>query len=192
MGADRPPLVGGRRRGGTDRTIEGRAEPVTPSRPLPDAASPLGRKLAAFRDIERGFDPAVFLRNAEATFRRIVEAFAAGDRNALRSLLTDGAYGVFEGAINAREAAGQAQRSEIRAIQSATIESADILPGGPGGGRRGQIAVRFVSDQISVLNGADGQPLTGTDAVTELVDRWVFERLYPGEAAWRLAESKPV
>ncbi len=49
-----------------------------------------------------------------------------------------------------------------------------------------------MSDQISLLTGADGAPLTGTDAVTELVDRWLFERLYPGEAAWRLAESRPV
>ena len=190
VGADRPPA--GDVRGRTPETIEGRAEPVPSARPLPDPASPVGRKLAGFRDLERGFDPTLFLRNAEASFRRIVEAFAAGDRNVLRSLLTDGAYNVFEGAIRAREAAGQTQRSEIRVIQQATIESAEVLPGGPGGGRRGLIEVRFVSDQISLLSGSDGAPLTGTDAVTELVDRWLFERLYPGEAAWRLAESRPV
>ncbi len=190
IGADRPPVGPVRRT--APETIDGRAEPVSAARPLPDPASPVGRKLAAFRDIERGFDPAVFLRNAEASFRRIVEAFAAGDRHVLRSLLTDGAYTVFEGAIRAREAMGQTQRSEIRAIQQATIERAELLPGGPGGGRRGQVEVRFVSDQISLLTGTDGAPVTGTDAVTELVDRWVFERLYPGEAAWRLAESRPV
>ena len=191
MGADRPAVMNPRRRP-ADRVIEGRAEPVAPVRPLPEPSSPVGRKLAQLRDVERGFDPAAFLRHAETVFRRVVEAFAAGDRNALRGTLTDEAFVVFEGAITAREAAGQAQRSEIRTVQSATIESADLVAGGPGGGRRGLIEVRFVSDQVSVLTGADGLPVTGADAVTELTDRWVFERSYPGEAAWRLAETRPV
>ncbi len=173
-------------------TIEGRSEPTPPSRPLPDPASPLGRRLASFRDVERGFDPAVFLRGAEAAFRRIVEAFASGDRAALRSLLTDPTFRAFEQVIAQRESDGQTQRSEIRSVHQATIEEARLVDERPSGGRRALIDVRFVSDQINLTLAADGQPVLGTDAVTELVDRWVFERLYPGDVTWRLAEASSV
>lgn len=170
--------------------LEGKAEPAgAPVRPLPVASSPVGGRLAAFREVERGFDPAHFLRGAETAFRRIVEAFAGGDRAVLRSLLTDGVYQSFDQAISAREAAGQTQRAEVRAIQSATIEEAKLVQIGEGS-RRGSIEVRFVSDQVSLVLGADGQPVSGADAVTELADRWVFERLYPGEATWRLADAR--
>ena len=170
--------------------VEGRAEPTTPARPLPDQNSPVGQRLASIKTVDRNFDPAAFLRGAEAAFRRIVEAFAAGDRTALRPLLTESAYQSFEGAITARETAGQTQRGEVKAIQQATIEQATLLDGGPGGGQRVLIEVRFVSDQISMTVGSDGQPLTGTDAVTELADRWIFERLFPGETTWRLGEAR--
>lgn len=171
--------------------VEARAEePAAPARPLPDPASPVGRQLAALRELDRSFDAAAFLRGAEAAFRRIVGAFAAGDRQALRSLLTETAYASFEAAITAREAAGQTQRSEIRAIPQVEITGAEIADGGPGGGKRARVEMRFVSDQVSVLIGADKQPITGTDAVTELADIWVFERLYPGEPSWRLAEAR--
>ncbi len=170
--------------------VEGRAEPAAAARPLPDANSPVGQRLAAIKSVERSFEPASFLRGAETAFRRIVEAFAAGDRTALRPLLTEAAFQSFEGAITAREAAGQTQRGEVKAIQQATIEQAQLVEGGPGGGKKALIEVRFVSDQISMTIGADGQPITGTDAVTELADRWVFERLFPGETTWRLGEAR--
>ncbi len=196
-GADRPSMPAG----GPRPTIvaapklEARPEEQqAPVRPLPDPASPLGAQLATLRELDRSFDAAAFLRGAEGAFRRIVTAFAAGDRQALRSLLTVEAFGSFEAAITAREAAGQSQRAEIRAIQQATIERVEIAGAGAGTGtgtgRRASIECRFVSDQVSVLTGADREPLTGTDAVTELADAWVFERSYPGEPSWRLAEAR--
>ena len=187
-GLEAPAAAPGRRPAAP--VIEGRAEPATQARPLPDPTSPVGVRLASIRTVERSFDAAAFLRGAEAAFRRIVEGFAAGDRNALRPLLTDAAFASFDGAITAREAAGQTQRGEVKSIQAATIEQAQLVDGPAGGGKRALIEVRFVSDQISMTIGPDGLPITGTDAVTELADRWIFERLYPGEATWRLGEAR--
>lgn len=189
-GAERPslPNVGVRPAVMAPRPEARSEEPPAPVRALPDPASPLGAQLVRLRELDRTFDAAAFLRGAEGAFRRIVTAFAAGDRQALRSLLTVEAFGSFEAAITAREAAGQTQRAEIRAIQQATIERVDIADAGAG--KRAAIECRFVSDQVSVLTGADREPLTGTDAVTELADSWVFERSYPGEPSWRLAEAR--
>ena len=192
-GAERPTLpMGVRRPAPPASPLDGKPdEERAPVRPLPDPAGPVGEKIARLRELDRSFDAAAFLRGAEGAFRRIVTSFASGDRQALRSLLSTEAYGSFEAAITAREAAGQTQRADIRNIHQATIESVDLTgSGGANGAKRAAIECRFVSDQVSVLLGADKQPLTGTDGVTELADIWVFERFYPGEPSWRLAEAR--
>ena len=167
--------------------IEGRAEPAqpVPARPLPDPASPVGQTLAHMREIDRAFDPQRFLEGAESAFHLIVANFAAGDRARLRPLLTEETFAAFEGAITARETAGETQRAEIRAINAATIDEAKLL------GTLASITVRFVSDQISLTTGQNGQVVTGTDAVTEIVDLWTFERQLdaPGPA-WRLSSTR--
>ena len=165
--------------------IDAQAEPAAPARPLPDPASPVGITLQRMRGVDANFDPAFFLRGGEFAFRMIVEAFARGDRVALRPLLDDDTYRSFETAIAGREAAGQTQRSELRDIHAATIEEASL------DGTQGRITVRFVSDQINETQGADGKPVAGTDAVTEIVDIWTFQRdLSQPDPAWRLAAAR--
>ncbi len=166
-------------------TIDAKAEPVAPVRPLPDAGSPVGVALQRMRQVDRTFDPARFLEGADAAFRMIVTAYAAGDRVALRPLLGDETYRSFETAIAARETAGETQKSEIRSIQSATIEAAHLA------GTIGTITVKFVSDQVSETLDRDGRPVQGTDAVTEITDLWTFERdLAQSDPAWRLTEAR--
>ena len=60
--------------------------------------------------------------------------------------------GAFESAIAAREAAGETQRTEIHAIHSATIETADLR------GTIADVTVRFVSDQVNLTLGQRRQP----------------------------------
>ncbi len=170
--------------------IDGRAEPAPaaatpPARALPEPSSPAGQALARMQRLPGGFDPANFLAGAEQAFRMIVEAFARGDRDTLRNLLADETYRAFEGAIAAREAAGQKQTTEIRAIASATIEAATLLD------MLATITVRFVSDQVNVTTGADGTPVAGTDAVTEITDVWTFERAMDArDPTWRLVAAR--
>jgi predicted lipid-binding transport protein (Tim44 family) len=167
--------------------IEGRAEPsaAAPSRPVPDPASPIGQSLARMRAIDPTFDGARFLDGAEKAFRIIVGAFASGDRVALRSLLSDDTYRAFTQAIEAREAVGQVQVTEIRRMETVAVEAADL---------RGSVAVvtvRFVSDQVSLTRDKDGHPVVGTDAVTEITDLWTFERdLAMRDPTWRLVAAR--
>ena len=160
-------------------------EPAVPTRALPDPASLVGQELARMKTADRDFDPAHFLSGAEAAFRMIVAAFAAGDRVALRPLLADETYHSFEQAIAAREAAGETQRSEIRGIEQATIEQASLA------GTHAAITVRIVSDQVAETLGADSRPVAGADAVAEITDLWTFERdLSDSNPAWRLAAAR--
>ncbi len=166
--------------------IEGHADPVQPSgRAVPDPGSPLGQMLARMKAIDRSFDPGGFLDGAEKAFRLIVAAFAAGDRPRLRGLVSDEVYRAFNEAITAREQAGHTQTTEIKDVPSATIEEADLR------GTVAQATVRFVSDQVSLTKDSAGQPLAGTDAVTEITDVWTFERdLSSQDPTWRLVSVR--
>ncbi len=167
--------------------IEGKAEaPTSPGRPVPDQASAVGQALASIVRVDPAFDPERFLAGAEAAFRMIVTEFAAGNRDALRSLLTQQTFTVFEGVIAAREAAGETQTSEIRGVHEAVIEEAVL------NGTMAEITVRFVSDQISQTLDREGKVVAGADAVTELRDVWSFLRdlSVRNDPTWRLAQAR--
>ena len=151
---------------------------------VPDARSPAGRALARIREADPSFDPSAFLAGAEGAFRMIVEAFAKGDRETLRNLLSDDTYAGFEHAIAERERAGHRQRTEIRAVTEAAIEAADLR------GTTADVTVRFVSDQVNMTTDASGHIVAGADAVTELVDIWTFQRdLRSEDPTWRLVAT---
>ena len=185
-GYERPPAAYQPQVAPAAPVIEGRTEPALQpvARVLPDPNSPIGQTLGSMHATDPGFDPTAFLNGAEQAFRIIVDAFAKGDRATLRPLLSDSTYAAFDGAITARDAAGQTQVSEMRAIQASTIEHAELA------GSIAKLTVRFVSDQISYTKDANGNPVAGTDAVTELVDLWSFEHdLSSRDPIWRLVAA---
>ncbi len=165
--------------------IDGLAEPAQAgARSLPDPAGPVGRTLAAIRAADKRFDAAQFLSGAEHAFRMIVTAFAAGDRDRLRTLLAAETYAAFERVIAAREQAGETQRTEIREIEETTITDATLS------GQDASIVVRFISRQVNMTTDKSGNPVAGTDAVTEISDIWTFERrLGQPDLTWRLATA---
>lgn len=186
QGYERPEAPQAAARSAEGPVIEGVAErPPVPARPLPDPASPAAQALARMQRAERTFSAVRFLEGAEAAFRMIVDAFAAGDRAKLRPLLSNDTYQAFDAAIAAREQAGETQRTDVRAIQSATIEGADL------NGSLAAIIVRFVSDQVNLTTARDGSVVHGTEAVTEIIDLWTFERdLASSDPTWRLVAAR--
>lgn len=165
--------------------IEAAAEPpAAAARALPDPASATGQTLAEIGRRDPRFDPAQFLAGAERAFRLIVVAFAAGDRARLRPLLGDDTYAAFDRAIAAREAAGDREEAEVRAIHDAALQEASLA------GQIASITVRFVSEQINRVTGPDGQVRAGTGQPVEHADIWTFTRdLARADLAWRLAAA---
>jgi len=111
----------------------------------------------------------------------IVQAFASGDRGTLRALLSDDAFAGFAKVLDRREAAGERQRTELRAVNDVAIEAADLR------GTVADITVRFVTDQINLTTDRNGDVVSGSDAVTELTDLWTFQRdLTSPDPTWKL------
>lgn len=74
---------------------------------------------------DRSFHPRQFLQGARGAYEMIVDAFARGDRTALRPLLDDDVYEAWDAAITQREAAGSEAWRLLR-TKRAEIESADL------------------------------------------------------------------
>jgi predicted lipid-binding transport protein (Tim44 family) len=160
-------------------------EPDGTRRVVPDPRSPVGQALMRIRGVDPSFEPEGFLHGAEGAFRMIVEAFARGDRDTLRMLLSEDTYGGFEGEISRREAAGESQRSEVRAMQETKIDAADLR------GTVADVTVRFISDQVNLTTAKDGSVVAGAEAVTELVDIWTFQRdLRSQDPTWKLVATQ--
>ena len=192
QGFERPPQADGRPAGydprGARPGVDGAQEDAAPppvagsARPtIPDRRSPVGQALARIVAADATFDPARFLDGAESAFRMIVQAFAAGDRDTLRALLSADAYAGFANVLDGRERAGERQRTELRAVNEVAIEEADLR------GNVADVTVRFVTDQINMTTGRDGEVVSGSDAITELTDLWTFQRdLSSGDPTWKL------
>ena len=158
------------------------------SRPTPVSSqlpAAVAQSVSRMRGVDPGFEPGQFLNGAEGAFRMIVQAFATGDRATLRGLLADDVYGGFEGAITARENAGEKQRTEIRAMNDVAIDAAELR------GTVADVTVRFVSDQVNITMAADGSVAAGSDAITELTDLWTFQRdLAQPDPTWKLVATR--
>ena len=186
-GFERPAVVPPPAAAAQPPIIEARAEPVSGPRIahiLPDPTSAAAQALVAMRRAGN-FDPEQFLNGAAQAFAMIVGAFAAGDRATLQPLLSAEMFAAFVEAIDARAARGETQRSELRGISEIRIVGASLKDS------LASIELRIVSDQISLTLDHAGQPLSGTDAVTELADIWSFERdLTAADPTWRLTGAR--
>ena len=120
---------------------------------------------------DRNFELAPFIGGAQDAFVMIVEAFAAGDRELLKSLLNKDLYRAFDDAISAREKAGEKMETEIHAIRKTEVIEAAMRD------RMAVLTLRFVADETVVVRDGEGNILSGhPDRVSETIDVWTFGR----------------
>ena len=129
---------------------------------------------AGFREIkaaDRGFEPAEILSGARIAFELVLSAYASGDTNALKPLLSAEVLDNFAQPIREREAAGETMEHTLIGVKSADIVEAFL------DGRTAHVTVKFVTDQANVTRDANGEVVDGDpSAVTEVTDFWTFAR----------------
>jgi predicted lipid-binding transport protein (Tim44 family) len=142
--------------------------------------------LTQVRLADPSFDLNQFLTGARAAFEMIVQAYAAGDKDALRPLLADDVFAGFAGAIDQRSADGHTLDTQLMAIEGAEVIEAGMQ------GSMARVSVRFTSEQVNVVRDADGKEVDGDSATAEeVVDIWTFERdTRSSDPNWTLVETR--
>ncbi|WP_424360543.1 Tim44/TimA family putative adaptor protein [Methylocystis parvus] len=140
--------------------------------------------LDAIAAADSRFDGHAFLDGARRAYEMIVAAFARGDRDTLRPLLSKEVFDGFAGEIARREAAGETVETAIVAIDSALVDSASAAP------RLNEITVRFAVRLMNVRKDKAGEVIEGgnTMPVEEL---WTFARdPRAGDPNWKLTATR--
>lgn len=158
------------------------ANGAAPAKPAIDPA--LAAAVAGLKAREPGFDPVRFLEGARQAYETIVRAYASGDREALRPLLTPGVMASFEAGIQAREARGETEQVEFPHPPRADLEEATAQ------GDRAVARVRFLAELRSRVSPAGGGEAQVDERRT--AENWTFERvLGASDPNWVLARVEP-
>lgn len=153
---------------------------ATPVSPL-DAAT--AAAIAGLKARDPSFDPARFLEGARQAHETIVRAFASGDRDTLRPLLTPSVMTSFEGAMEARSARGDREQAEFIVPPRADLENATVRDD------RAVAKVRFLAELRSTVTPAEGEARVDERRTAEI---WTFERaLGAADPNWALARVEP-
>jgi predicted lipid-binding transport protein (Tim44 family) len=141
------------------------AEAAPPADPALEAA------LAPLRAVDPDFDAAEFIGGAKAAYEMVVTAFAAGDKETLRPLLSREVFNDFAGAIDDRAKRGETMETTFVGLRGATITETQV------NNRIAEVTVKFESELISVTKDAQGHVVGGhANSVDQVTDIWTFAR----------------
>ena len=142
--------------------------------------------LEAIASADSAFDGPTFQNGASSAYEYIVTAFARGDRDTLRNLLSPDVFDSFASAISAREAQGETVETTFVSIDGATIADAHLRDG------TAQVTVRFASKLISVTRDRAGAIVDGgADKTMDVLDVWTFARpVKAKDPNWRLVATE--
>lgn len=170
---------------GSDRVVE---LPRRPAHSEPPAATGGAAQagLTRIQLADRSFEPDEFLKGARGAFEIIVAAFAAGNKDRLRTLLSDEVFRNFADAIDARHEKGEVLQTTLVGIKGLAIDDAELR------GSSAQVTVKIVSEQVNVTRDKEGNVVDGDPSrTTEVTDIWTFSRdTRTSDPNWTLVETR--
>lgn len=151
-----------------------------------EEGSTLAATLTKMAESDPTFTPRSFVDGAKLAYEMIVEAFAKGDKPALKNLLSKEVSDGFARAIDSRTSQGQRVDSRFVGIDKATIEQASLA------GRKASITMIFVSELISATYDKAGQVIEGDPKeIRQVTDVWTFERdIGSRDPNWKLVATE--
>lgn len=134
----------------------------------------------------RDFDEVKFLKITENVFKTVFEAYASGDKDTLKQLLSPRMYSAFVMAIDDRASKGEKLSGSIERMVSVKIDGTKIED------EKMYIDVRFVSEQTNILRNANGAIIEGSeDFINTSTEIWTFSRSIDStEKQWYLSNIK--
>ncbi|WP_133178055.1 Tim44/TimA family putative adaptor protein [Rhizobium rhizogenes] len=146
----------------------------------------LNDSLRQLVETDPSFQPKEFLNGARMAYEMIVMAFADGDRDTLKNLLSKDVYDGFDAAITEREKRGEVVKSTFVGIERIEMTQAAIRDS------EEQITLRIISQLISATYDKDGKLVDGdAENVSEVDDIWTFSRdIRSRDPNWKLIATE--
>ncbi len=148
--------------------------------------SAVAKGIEKLAEADPQFSPKEFLDGAKMAYEMIVSAFAEGDKQTLKPLLSREVYEGFVSAIDDRKKNNHILESRFVGINKADIVKLDMP------GNMVQISIRFVSDLITATLDKEGRVVDGDpNEIQEITDVWTFERqIGARDPNWRLIATE--
>ncbi|QIG52430.1 Tim44 domain-containing protein [Nordella sp. HKS 07] len=159
------------------------AEPVWSG--YAEADSNVAKGLEKIAAADSQFSTQIFVDGAKVAYEMVVTAFAQGDRQSLKNLLSRDVYEGFAKAIEEREKVGNVLESRFVGIDKTDVVGADMK------GKKATITIRFLAEFISATLNKAGEVIEGDPKqVREVTDVWTFERdTGSRDPNWKLAAT---
>jgi predicted lipid-binding transport protein (Tim44 family) len=147
---------------------------------------PLEAAITEVRIADPSFSPTEFLNGARGAFEMVVQAYANGDRDTLRTLLNDEVFEDFATAIDAREKSEETLDFTLIGLKDAALTEARVS------GRMAFVTIQFVSEQVNVTRDKDQKVIAGDpNSIETVTDIWTFARnTRASDPNWTLVETR--
>jgi predicted lipid-binding transport protein (Tim44 family) len=154
----------------------------------PLSQDPLAAGLTQIRLADSSFDPDTFKKGVRGAFEMILMAFAKGDQEALRPLLSDDVFADFSQAMIRRADAGETMETTLVSLDDGEIIEAELQ------GKTAFVTVKLQSEQMNVTYDSDGQVVDGDPhLVSKVTDIWTFARnCRSRDPNWTLVSTRSV
>lgn len=166
---------------------ETRAQLAAPTGETADTPRSMESALVQIAIVDPDFSARRFSEQAKDAFLYVVGAFAKGDRETLKDLLSPAVYKHFENEILSREKAGERLHTEVQAIRKAEIIDASMA------GMTANVTVRFEVSEVYALYATDGTVKAGdASRPVSLIDVWTFSRdTASRDPRWFVSATRP-
>ena len=143
--------------------------------------------LNKIKSIDPFFSTSEFIGGAKAAYSMIIEAFAEGDKETLKSLLTSKVYKVYINVIKAREESKHKQVTDLVTLSEATIKSIKVS------GKTAAIEVVYKAELSSALFDDDNNLIQGDPDILALIsETWSYRKdLTSNNHNWLLSDVCP-
>jgi predicted lipid-binding transport protein (Tim44 family) len=157
-------------------------------KPYAEPESSAWRGLDSIASADPNFTIQPFAAGAKSAYEMIITAFAEGNREVLRNLLSPEVYAGFAAALDDRERRGQKLSTTFVSIDGLTVDDAVLQ------GRTAKIKIHFTSEMTTVTRDSNGTVVDGDpDKVVKIDDIWTFARdIRSSDPNWKLCATESV
>ena len=160
------------RRTGHEKTDKTSYNYETPQTSQEEKVIPIEPKSSSSKREDGWFDNDDFLRGAANAYETIVTNFENGNKDALKSLLSDDVLNSFSSVIDERNSKNETVEFNFIGIEKSEIVHKDLKKNPM------EVTVRFISEMITCIKNSKDEVISGSlNQVQKITDVWTFEKI---------------